>query len=92
MLVIGNGLGGGNFPFAALIAKSELHVAGERALGYYTHEKNPVACAAALAATNYLERHQALQNVVEMSQFVETRIKQIQESHPIVKQFRASAC
>ena len=51
MVVIGKGLGGGIFPLAALIAREGLNQAmPEKALGHYTHEKNPVACAAALAA------------------------------------------
>jgi 4-aminobutyrate aminotransferase len=50
MLVIGKGLGGGIFPLAALLTKDSLNeVMREKALGHYTHEKNPVACAAGLA-------------------------------------------
>ena len=37
MLVIGKGLGGGVFPMAALIARAELDIVGDRALGHYTH-------------------------------------------------------
>ncbi len=55
MLVIGKGLGGGIFPLAALIARDDLDIASDRALGHYTHEKNPVACAAALATIECLE-------------------------------------
>ena len=43
IVVIGKGLGGGVLPLAAMIAREGLDVAGERALGHYTHEKNPVA-------------------------------------------------
>jgi len=49
MLVLGKGLGGGVFPLAALIARSDLDVVPDRAIGHYTHEKSPVGCAAALA-------------------------------------------
>ena len=49
MVVLGKGLGGAIFPLAALIARDTLDVGGHMALGHYTHEKNPVACAAALA-------------------------------------------
>ena len=55
MLVLGKGLGGGIFPLAALVAREDLDVAGNVALGHYTHEKNPVACAAALAAIEVIE-------------------------------------
>ena len=49
ILILGKGLGGGVFPLAAMVAGSGLDLAPDRALGHYTHEKNPVACAAALA-------------------------------------------
>ena len=46
MVCIGKGLGGGIFPLAALIAREDFNRAMPgRALGHYTHEKNPVACA-----------------------------------------------
>ncbi len=49
LLVLGKGLGGGVFPLAAVIAKEEFNVVQDRSIGHYTHEKNPVACAAGLA-------------------------------------------
>jgi 4-aminobutyrate aminotransferase len=63
MLVLGKGLGGGIFPLAALIAKAEFDVGHHISLGHYTHEKNPVACAAALATLDVL----ANENLVERS-------------------------
>lgn len=49
VVVLGKGLGGGIMPLAAVLASEKLNVAGKQSLGHYTHEKNPVACAAALA-------------------------------------------
>jgi 4-aminobutyrate aminotransferase len=49
MIVLGKGLGGGIFPIAALLARPELDVAADSALGHYTHEKSSIGCAAALA-------------------------------------------
>jgi 4-aminobutyrate aminotransferase len=62
MLVIGKGLGGGVFPLAALLAREDLDIMPERALGHYTHEKNPVACAAGLATIECLEAGGLLEN------------------------------
>lgn len=62
MLVIGKGLGGGVFPLAALIAGEDLDILPDRALGHYTHEKNPVACAAGLATIECLETEGLLEN------------------------------
>lgn len=55
MLVIGKGLGGGTMPIAALLAREDLDIGRDRALGHFTHEKNPVACAAALATLEVIE-------------------------------------
>jgi len=49
VLVIGKGLGGGVMPLAAILATGGLDCAPDAALGHYTHEKSPVASAAALA-------------------------------------------
>ena len=68
MLVIGKGLGGGVFPLAALIAREGLDVAGSRALGHYTHEKSPVACAAALATIRYVEENNLAEHARTLGQ------------------------
>ena len=45
MVVMGKSLGGGILPVAAAIVRSDLDVAGDFAIGHYTHEKNPGHCA-----------------------------------------------
>ena len=63
MLVIGKGLGGGVFPLAALIVREALEgIMHEKALGHYTHEKNPVACAAGLATLEVIEQEHLIEN------------------------------
>jgi 4-aminobutyrate aminotransferase len=49
-------------PLAAMIARPGLDVAADRALGHYTHEKSPVACAAALATIRYIEEHHLVEH------------------------------
>ncbi len=88
ILVIGKGLGGGVFPLAAIVAEANLNVASDRALGHYTHEKSPVACAAALATIKHLEKNEILEHVAEMGAYVASRISAFQQKHPIVTQFR----
>lgn len=56
MIVIGKGLGGGSMPLAALIAREGLNVGQHISLGHYTHEKNPLACAAGLAVLDVIEQ------------------------------------
>lgn len=64
ILVIGKGLGGGVFPVAAVLAREELNIAGQVSIGHYTHEKSPVAAAAALAVLDIIES----ENLVARSQ------------------------
>jgi len=64
MIVIGKGLGGGSLPLAALIARDGLNVGQDISLGHYTHEKNPLACAAGLAVLDII----AEENLLERSQ------------------------
>lgn len=52
MVVLGKALGGGMLPLAAVIARDGLDVAGDRAVGHYTHEKSPLATAAGLATVS----------------------------------------
>jgi 4-aminobutyrate aminotransferase len=87
MLVIGKGLGGGIFPLAALIARSELDIAQNGALGHYTHEKNPVACAAALAAIEILEEG-VLASVTEMGAYAMQHLRSLQNKHAAVRDVR----
>ena len=80
MVVIGKGLGGGIFPIAALIAREGLDVAPDRALGHYTHEKNPVGCAAALATIDYIEEHGLVEHARELGRYALRRLKSMQSS------------
>lgn len=88
MLVIGKGLGGGIFPLAALIAKRELDVMQQGALGHYTHEKNPVACAAGLAAIEVLLEDGMLAHAARMGEYAMRRLRELQAKHPIIGDVR----
>lgn len=83
MLVIGKGLGGGIFPLAALIAREDLDVAADKALGHYTHEKNPVACAAALAAIDVIETEGLLENARALGESALARLRTMINDHPL---------
>lgn len=88
MVVIGKALGGGIFPLAALIAREGLNVAGGKALGHYTHEKNPVACAAALAAIGVIEEENLLQRTRELGDEALVRMREMQRRNPIIGDVR----
>ena len=88
MLVIGKGLGGGIFPLAALIARAGLNVMADRALGHFTHEKNPVACAAALAAIEVVERDRLLENAATLGGYALGRLGEMMSQHPLIGDVR----
>ncbi len=88
MLVIGKGLGGGIFPLAALNAGERLDVCGDQALGHYTHEKNPVACAAALAAIEHIEEEGLLDHAKDLGQHALSRLRAMMTSHKIIGDVR----
>jgi 4-aminobutyrate aminotransferase len=88
ILVLGKGLGGGILPLAAIIAGDELNVAAEQALGHYTHEKNPVLCAAALATIRYIEENALLAHVRELGEFALQRLRDMQTLHPLIGDVR----
>jgi 4-aminobutyrate aminotransferase len=88
MLVIGKGLGGGVFPMAALIAKAELDIVGDRALGHYTHEKSSVGCAAALATLDCLVEDRLIENSIELGEHAMGRLEAMQREYPIIHEVR----
>jgi 4-aminobutyrate aminotransferase len=88
MLVIGKGLGGGVLPLAALICRGRLDVMPDRALGHYTHEKNPVACAAALATIEFLEEQRLLENVKRVGEHALQRMNAMMEEHEVIGSVR----
>ena len=88
MLVIGKGLGGGVFPLAALIADERLNVAGDKALGHYTHEKNPVACAAALATIRIIESENLAGHAAEVGRHALDRMRRMMDHHPLIGDVR----
>jgi len=88
MVVIGKGLGGGVLPLAAVIARENLDVAAERALGHYTHEKNPVLCAAALATIEYIENHGLVAHARELGGYTLERLIEMRGRHPLIGDVR----
>lgn len=88
MVVLGKGLGGGVVPLAALIARDTLNVAGHMALGHYTHEKNPIACAAALATLDVIEEEKLPERARELGAFALERMHEMAERHSIIADVR----
>jgi 4-aminobutyrate aminotransferase len=88
IVVLGKGLGGGIMPFAGIIAKEKLDVAADRALGHYTHEKSPVACAAALATIDYIEKNQLVAHARDLGRYSLDRLNEMQQRHALIGDVR----
>ena len=88
IVVLGKGLGGGVFPMAALIAREELDVAAERALGHYTHEKSSVGCAAALATLAVIEDEHLLDRAAQLGARALERMQDMRRRLPLIGDVR----
>jgi 4-aminobutyrate aminotransferase len=85
MLVLGKGLGGGILPLAALIVREDLgDAAAERALGHYTHEKNPVLCAAGLATLQVIESENLTLRARQLGEGALARLRGMTQRLPAV--------
>ncbi len=90
ILVIGKGLGGGIMPMAAMIARPELDVAPQAALGHYTHEKSPVGAAAGLATLAVIESDGLLARARELERLGVMHLDEIARRHPILAGARSA--
>jgi len=71
-----------------MIASEALDVAGDRAMGHYTHEKSPVGCAAALAAINYIETHNLVEHARNLGQYALERLNEMKDRYPVIGDVR----
>lgn len=77
MVVMGKSLGGGVLPIAAVIARSDLDVAGDFAIGHYTHEKNPVTARAALTTIRIIEEEGLVARAEELGAHAMDRMREL---------------
>jgi 4-aminobutyrate aminotransferase len=88
ILVLGKGLGGGIFPIAATLARESLNIPAETALGHYTHEKNPVACAAALATLDVIEEEKLVERAATLGKRAIEKGLQLKQKHQLIGEIR----
>ena len=88
ILVLGKALGGGILPIAAVLAKSELDVAGEFAFGHYTHEKNPVTAKAALTTIEIIEQEGLVENAAVLGKYMLEQLKILKAEHSSIGDVR----
>jgi 4-aminobutyrate aminotransferase len=88
MLVLGKGLGGGVFPIAALLARESLNVATHTALGHYTHEKNPVGCAAGLATLDVIRDEELVEHAAKLGDYALAKMQEMKSRHHLIGDVR----
>jgi 4-aminobutyrate aminotransferase len=88
IVVLGKALGGGVLPIAAVIARAELDVAQDFAIGHYTHEKNPVTAHAALATLDVIEQENLVANAAELGRHALSRLRDFAVDTPCIGDVR----
>ncbi len=77
IIVLGKSLGGGILPIASVIARRDLDVAGDYAIGHYTHEKNPVTARAALTTIAIVREEGLAERAAELGAHAMGRMRDL---------------
>ena len=88
IVVLGKALGGGMLPLAAVVARQNLDVCGEFAIGHYTHEKNPVTARAALTTLDIIEEEGLVARSAALGEAAMNRLRDTVGDHPVVGDIR----
>lgn len=90
VLVLGKALGGGMLPLGAVLARADLDVMADKAIGHYTHEKNPVLAAAALATLEVIVEENLVARAAELGDYFVARLHEMARRLPIVGEIRGA--
>ncbi len=90
ILVLGKALGGGMLPLAAVLARAELDVMADKAIGHYTHEKNPVLAAAALATLSVIKEEGLVSRAAELGDYLVRTLRERVGHLPVVGDVRGA--
>jgi len=90
ILVLGKALGGGMLPLAAVLARADLDVMADKAIGHYTHEKNPILAAAALATLEVIVEEGLVSRAAELGDYLLTQLWAMAAHLPIVGDVRGA--
>ena len=88
VLVLGKALGGGIVPLAAIIARADLDVLGDVAIGHFTHEKNPVLAAAGVATLGVIRDEGLVEQARLFGQLTLAWGRELADHHSIVGDVR----
>lgn len=76
IVTLGKALGGGMLPLAACIARKDLDVCGDFAIGHYTHEKNPLTTRAALTTLEIIDEENLIERADQLGRYSMDRLKE----------------
>ncbi|TCO74071.1 (R)-1-hydroxy-2-aminoethylphosphonate ammonia-lyase [Rhodovulum euryhalinum] len=88
IVTLGKALGGGVLPVAAVVARHDLDVCGDFAIGHYTHEKNPVTARAALTTLEIIRDEGLVDRSAELGAHALERLGETLAGSPHVGDIR----
>jgi len=84
VLVLGKSLGGGVLPFAGIVTHEKYNSLPHRSIGHYTHEKNALCAAAALAEIEVIETRRLAEHSAKLGAYALQRLNAMKERHPLI--------
>jgi 4-aminobutyrate aminotransferase len=84
VLVLGKSLGGGLLPFAGVVTHEKYNSLPHRSIGHYTHEKNALCAAAALAEIEVIENERLVEHSARLGAYTLQRLNQMKERHLLI--------
>ena len=84
VLVLGKSLGGGLLPFAGIVTHEKYNTLPHRSIGHYTHEKNALCAAAALAEIEVIQTQKLAEHAAELGACTLQRLNAMKARHPLI--------
>jgi len=84
ILVLGKSLGGGIVPLAGIVTRERFNRCPDRSIGHYTHEKNALSAAAALAEIDVIERNDLCGHAARLGAHALERLREMAGRHPLI--------
>ena len=84
ILVLGKSLGGGIVPLAGIVTREKYNVCPDRSVGHYTHEKNALSAAAALAEIEVIEKNDLCGHAARLGAYTLERLREMAGRHPLI--------
>ena len=84
ILVLGKSLGGGVVPLAGIVTREKYNCCPDRSIGHYTHEKNALSAAAALAEIAVIEEEDLCGHAARLGAHALERLHEMAERHRLI--------